>query len=129
MLSVTGQRQRLLAHNIANLDTPDFRTQDIDIPAFQRELARASSKRREAAGGLYGDLPFEGTREVAPDGRGGLVVKPRTPSGNILYHDRNNRDIERLMQDNAENLMAFRLTTDLIRRENELLRTAISQRV
>lgn len=129
MLSVVGQRQRLLVHNIANSDTPDFRPQDIDIPAFQRELARAAAERREATGGGHGELALEGTKEVIPDGRGGLVLRPRTASGNVLYHDRNNRDIERLMQANTENVMTFRLTTDLIRRENELLRTAISQRV
>jgi flagellar basal-body rod protein FlgB len=60
---------------------------------------------------------------------GGLTLKPRTPSGNVLYHDRNNRDLERLMQDLSENVLAFRVASDLLRRENDLLRTAISQRV
>lgn len=128
-LSVAGQRQRLLTHNIANIDTPDFRPLDVDIPAFQRELAAAIERRRDATGGMVGALPMRSTRDVRADEAGGLTLRPRPVDGRVLYHDRNNRDVERLMQDLAENTLTFRLTTDLIRRENDLLRTAISQRV
>lgn len=127
-MAVAGQRQRLLAHNIANLDTPDFRPMNVDIPAFQRELAAAVERRRESTPG-QGSLDIRATRDIefAPDGR--ATIKARTPLDSVLYHDRNNRDVERMMQDLAENTMTFRMTTDLIRRENDLLRMAISQRV
>jgi flagellar basal-body rod protein FlgB len=129
MLSFAGQRQRLLAHNIANLDTPDYRPMDVSVTGFQAALAKAVDDRRRAGGGMQGDLPPIDTSEVHEVNGGGLALDPRTPSGNILYHDRNNRDLERMMQDLAENTLVFRLTSDLIRRENDLLRTAISQRV
>jgi len=128
-LAFAGARQRLLAHNIANLDTPDFRPMDVSTRDFQRSLAKAARERRERTGGEHGELAFGGTPEIGVDARGRLTLSPETPSGNVLYHDRNNRDVERMMQDLAENTLVFRVTTDLIRRQNDLLRTAISQRV
>ncbi|MDX2130552.1 MAG: hypothetical protein SFY69_00695 [Planctomycetota bacterium] len=127
-LSLAGQRQRLLAHNIANIDTPDFRPVDIDVNTFRAQLARAVVERRNATGGTHGAL------DLAPAHGPGVAGAPAHPDarplgGRVLYHDRNNRDVERMMQDLAENSLTFRLTTDLIRRENDLLRSAIAQRV
>ncbi len=58
-----------------------------------------------------------------------MRLTPGTPSPGILYHDRNNRDLERQMQALAENTLTYKVAADLLRRNNDLLRTAISQRV
>jgi len=128
-LQFAGQRQRLLVHNIANMDTPDFRPVDVSTGDFQASLGRAVQERRERTGGQRGSLEVEDTHEVRHDGRGGLLLTPRTPSGNVLYHDRNDRDLERSMQDLAENGLMFRVVGDLMRREQDVVRAAISQRV
>jgi flagellar basal body rod protein FlgB len=47
----------------------------------------------------------------------------------VLFHDRNNRDLERLMQGLAENTTTYRVAADLLRSRYDVLRTAISQRV
>lgn len=132
LLQFSGQRQKLLAHNVANMETPDFRPLDVSVGDFQRSLAKAVKARREGSADTnmnQGELPFEGTREVQVGPGGRITLSPRTASGNVLYHDRNNRDLERMMQDLAENSLMYKATVDLIRRENDLLRTAISQRV
>ncbi len=134
MMRFTAQRQRLIAHNIANLDTPNFTQLDASRKSFQAELRRAVQARREGKAGQgelaqLGALNLRDTREVRFFENGELELKPGTPSGNVMYHDRNNRDLEGLMQDLAENGVAFRVATDLLRRENDMLRTAISQRV
>jgi flagellar basal-body rod protein FlgB len=126
MLQFGAQRQKLLAHNIANMETPDFRPVDVSIKDFQNNLAKAVDQRREQTGGMQGDLSVDDSREVTQS-QGTLSLHPRTPSGNILYHDRNNRDLERMMQDLAENSLNYKATVDLMRRENDLLRAAISQ--
>jgi flagellar basal-body rod protein FlgB len=127
MLQFASQRQKLLANNIANMETPDYRPMGVSVRDFQKSLAKAVEKRRDQTGGLQGDLPLEDTREVTQTG-GTLTLHPRTPSGNILYHDRNNRDLERMMQDLAENSLNYKATVDFMRRENDLLRSAITQR-
>ncbi|MCX5689651.1 MAG: hypothetical protein NTV94_07695 [Planctomycetota bacterium] len=131
MLKFAGARQRLLAHNLANIDTPNFVPLDVSPQAFQRHLAKAVAKRRETTGGESGALELSDTDEVSFGGGGAapITLTPGTSSGNILYHDRNNRDVERLMQAVAENQLTFKTTADLLRRQNDLLRSAISQRV
>jgi flagellar basal-body rod protein FlgB len=128
MLQFAAQRQKLLANNIANMETPDYRPMDVSVRDFQKSLAQAVEARRQATGGMQGDLPEQESREVTVTPAGQLTLNPRTPSGNILYHDRNNRDVERMMQDLAENGMMYKATVDLMRRENDLLRAAIAQR-
>jgi flagellar basal-body rod protein FlgB len=129
MLQFAAQRQKLLANNIANMETPDYRPVDVSVKDFQKSLAKAVQQRRGETGGEQGELPVEDSKEVVNARDGGLELKPKTASGNILYHDRNNRDIERMMQDLAENGLTYKATVDLIRRQNDILRAAISQRV
>lgn len=120
-----ARRQEVLAHNIANIDTPGFIPRQVSARAFQEALGRAIDRRRDAGGG---PLEVEATRELRPAGDG-LALEPRTPSGNILFHDRNNRDLERMMADLAENVGVFRLATDLLRTRHGLIASALAERV
>lgn len=129
MVRFAGGRQRVLAHNIANLDTPDFRPTDVSPQAFQHALGKAIDERRARTGGQEGALNFKGNPQVRREADGRLTLTPTSPSRNILFHDRNNRDLERLMQDNAENAAAFRVAVDLLRGRYEVMRAAISERV
>lgn len=125
-------RQRVVMHNIANIDTPDFLPNDLSPTDFQRAMKDAVERRRARMGGAGGDageLEFRGTRQFRVDRDGRVRVTPTRPSGNILFHDRNNRDLERLMQANTENVAAFRIATELLRTRYELLRAAIAERV
>lgn len=124
-----AQRQRLVAHNIANIDTPDFRPFDASPRGFQDTLREAIDDRRARTGGLHGELRFKPTSELELDGAGELRINPRTPSTGVLFHDRNNRDVERLMQALAETTGAFRAASDLYRAHVNILNTAISERV
>ena len=58
-----------------------------------------------------------------------MELHPKTPSRGILFHDRNNRDLERMMQDLAENVAVFRIVTDLLKNQYSKIRDAISERV
>jgi len=129
VMRFSAARQRLLVHNIANMDTPDFRPADVSVTKFQRALADAVEKRRGGCGGgQVGRLERVESREIARDGNR-MILKPQTNRGGVLYHDRNNRDVERLMQDLAENALVYRTASDLLRRQTDVLRVAISQRV
>lgn len=127
-----GQRQRVLAHNIANISTPDFRPLDLPVGEFQQALGEAIDGRRaRAADGGFprGPLPWRETRHIRKDDRGEMTAVASEPSKNILFHDRNNRDLERLMQDVAENTSVYRIATDLLKSRYDLLKTAITSRV
>lgn len=129
VMRYAGQRQRLISHNIANIDTPEFLPMDVSPQTFQKNLRKAVESRRQKTGGMHGTLDWEETNELQKDDNGELALKPLTPSRNILFHDRNNRDTERLMQDLAENGSVFRVATELLRMRYQMLNSAIAERV
>jgi flagellar basal-body rod protein FlgB len=128
-IQFAAQRQTLLSHNIANASTPRFQHRDVSPEAFQSTLREAIDERRQRTGGQTGDLRLRDTREVKFTDRG-VRLSPESQSGQgVLAHDQNNRDLESMMQDLAENLGAYRVATELMRTQAGTLRVAISERV
>ncbi|TVQ61154.1 MAG: hypothetical protein EA378_09925 [Phycisphaerales bacterium] len=128
-MSFAGQRQKLIAHNIANAETPNFRPLDVSPAHFQTVLGEAIDRRRGRSGGSFGALQLESSRELRVGDRGELMIQPQTTSGNILFHDRNDRDLERMMQDLTENYGVYRLASDLLRSHTLRLQSALGERV
>lgn len=124
-----AQRQQLIAHNIANVSTPDFIPLDASPREFQRVLGDAVDRRRGETGGMQGELAWDETRELTRDTRGELRIEPSTPSGNVLFQDRNNRDLEKMLQDLSENAAVFRTASELMRTQVNQLQRAIAERV
>ena len=130
LLKFAGQRQKIIAHNIANIDTPGYIQQDVDPQGFQQMLGDAIEQRRHKNGGAFGELQWKETAEIKRVGRSSdFQLSPTSGGGGILHHDRNNRDLERLMQDMVENASAYRVAADLLRTQRNQLRNAIAQRV
>lgn len=127
-MQFAARRHTLIQHNIANLTTPGFRAKDVSVEGFHAALAQAADRRRQRTGGQSGELEFEGNREIEMTPGGQMVLHPETPSGNILFHDRNDRDLERSMQALAENVAAFRVATEFMRGRIDLLNSAIRER-
>jgi flagellar basal-body rod protein FlgB len=128
MVQFSGQRQRLLANNIANLSTPDFRPVDVSVADFQQNLGEAIDARRAAHGNTGGELPLASTREVKVHA-GGMALEAQPIGENILFHDGNDRDLDRTMQGLVENFMAFRTAAQFMRKQFETLHTAIAGRI
>ncbi len=100
-LDLNAQRQGLISSNIANIDTPGYRTKDID---FKAELQRA-------AAGI--PSPFgTSAREVA-----GLTERP----------DGNNVSIDRETMLLSETQLQFRLGVQLMRSEFHRISMAINE--
>jgi flagellar basal-body rod protein FlgB len=123
LLQFAGERHRLIVHNIANLDTPGFRPADVSLRGFQEQLGAAIDRRRRAGGALR----LEGSPEVEVRPQG-LLLHPRPSGDNLLFHDGNDRDLDRTMQDLVENFMAFRAAAELVRGQFNLLDSAIAGR-
>jgi flagellar basal-body rod protein FlgB len=94
-MTLLSTRQKVVASNIANADTPGYRTQDID---FQSALRSASS----------GIQPS--TTEVA-----GLRVK----------NDGNNVSLDRESRLLSENAMRFNIASNLLKSQLKVVRLAI----
>ena len=128
MVLFAGQRQRLISNNIANIETPGYQMKDVDPRAFQKMLGQAIDKRRASSGGAFGSLEFEPNNLVKMRGDR-MILTPRSSGANMRFHDGNDRDLERLMQQLVENTSTFRFATDLMRKNQSQLKLAIAQRV
>jgi flagellar basal-body rod protein FlgB len=128
MMQFAGQRHRLIAHNVANLDTPGFRPADVSVDDFRTQLGEAVDARRAAYGNAGGELHIEDSDQVVI-GPTSMTLHPEPLAENIMFHDGNDRDLERTMQSMVENFMMFRFTTQMLRNRFELLNTAIRERL
>jgi len=102
-LDVDVRRYQLISSNLANIDTPGYRTRDLD---FRAELHRAATEGPEYA-------------SFAPVARPvrGLIERP----------DGNNVSLERESLLLADAQMKFNLGVQLLRREFHLLSEAIHE--
>ncbi len=105
-LDVNVARYRLIASNLANVDTPRYRARDLD---FRAELARAG------AGSEYGGLSYA---TYAPAARQvhGLIERP----------DGNDVSVERETLLMAETEMRFNLGISLLKDEFHTISQAIN---
>jgi flagellar basal-body rod protein FlgB len=108
-LDVDVARLKLIGSNLANIDTPGYRTRDLD---FGAELARASA---QSAGSEWGSLISASYTPVARP-VGGLLERP----------DGNNVSVERESLLLAETQMKFNLGVQLLKDEFHGISQAIN---
>jgi flagellar basal-body rod protein FlgB len=113
-LDVDVARYKLIATNLANIDTPGYHTRDLD---FRAELQRAAA---EDSGMAAGQLVSASLNPVAHEVRGlqvrGLMERP----------DGNNVSVERETLLLAEAQMKFNLGVQLLKDQFHLISTAIN---
>lgn len=116
-LRFAAARHKLLAENIVNVDTPDYRQKDLSVEDFQAMLRERVEDRREGgpAGGRAGFDDIE--------------AELQTPQRGILFHDGNNRSMEQLMSDHAKNAMMHNLVIELLRKQFQTMEMALKDRV
>jgi len=127
-LQFTEARHRVLAHDVANASTPYFKPLDLSPASFQQALRQAIDNRRRGSDATAGKLDMPDTDQLRFTPHG-LVADPTRSNEGILFHDQNNRDMERLMQHVAENTLAFRVNIEFLRGEMNTLQTAIRERI
>lgn len=94
-MTLLSARQKVVAANIANADTPGYKTQDID---FQTELQNVS---------------------------GGIPPAPSTVAGLTVKNDGNNVSLDRESRLLAENALRFNIASNLLRSQIKIVRMAI----
>ncbi len=128
-----AQRQKFINQNVANIDTPYYKPIDVRPRDFQAALGKAIDERRTEWGGHRGDLKFgsSGTIRAGVDsmGRPSFHLDPKPVHDNILFHDQNDRSIERVMQSVVENNATFQLAVELQKSRSDMLNTAIAERI
>lgn len=129
-IQFAGQRHRLILNNIANISTPNYRPRDVDPKAFSHALAQAVEQRRAIHPGLRSDRPIRpgDTAEIRYTDSS-MRLQPTPKGEGLLLRDGSDADLEGLMRDLAENTLAHRGATELLRSRYALLQTAIRERI
>jgi flagellar basal-body rod protein FlgB len=112
MLRFTQARQGVLAEDVVNLSTPNYRPKDLSLDKFQQLL-----RKEDPAG--------EGDTDEATE----AALDPKEADNNILFHDRNNRSVEQLMADQASNALLHNMMVELMRQKFNQIQEALKERV
>jgi len=112
-------RHEVLAGNLANMDTPGYRTRDLAVDDFQAHLQQAIRARHEPVGRSPGDL-------IGQDGSG-LANAAKDPK-TILHHDQSNVGMEYQVTEMAKNQLLHNVAMAIMASQFRLLGAAISER-
>ncbi len=112
-----SQRQQIVASNLANIDTPGYKTKDISFHATMQELLS------ENAGNVRTTRPehIQGTIQVFPQAQ--VFEAQGTPSG----LDQNNVDLDREMMKISETSFAYSLMTQMVRGKFRTIASSIKE--
>jgi flagellar basal-body rod protein FlgB len=100
-MDLLSARQKLVAANIANADTPGYKTRDLD---FQSEFQRATLQSTDTTTPSAVEVP-------------GLKIK----------NDGNNVSVDREARLLAENDLRFHVATELMRSQLRMVRSAVTE--
>ena len=100
-LLLRAERQRVIAGNIANADTPGYQARDFDFAS----ALRAATGSAGAAGAIAADV-------MAPGGRAALALRYAVPSQTNL--DSNTVDMDRERSAFADNAVKYESTLRFI---------------
>ena len=114
-LSFRGERQNVIASNIANINTPNYKTKDL---VFQNELDNATNSTLKLSQtnskhiSTLGNLNLKGQRLVEP-------------TGLEEQNDGNNVNLDSQMSELSKNKVMFDAIQSSIKRDSKLFRSVI----
>jgi flagellar basal-body rod protein FlgB len=133
VVNFTEARHGVLAGNIANLDTPGYKTRDLSPELFQERLKEAVETRHQPPTQNYEGDPFaaspassgdrQRTRELA------AFQKVEDSMKSILRHDQGDVSMERQVNEIVKNQQQHNLAIGIMSAQFRLLRAAITERV
>jgi flagellar basal-body rod protein FlgB len=126
LVNFSQSRHRILASNVANIDTPGYRTRDLSVEQFQDKLQDAIDTRDTDA--TSGSLGLNGVGAKGERIHIDPFYKVREGMNNILYHDDSNVGIEQQVAEITKNHMQHNLALTIINSQFRLLQTAVSER-
>jgi len=114
LLRFTETRQRLMAEDVANIDTPGYIQKDLSPADFQDQLQKKIDRASESAPGSvdFSDISMDVQQ-----------------TGGLMFHDGNNRSMEELMTDQAKNALMHNVAVELLRRQFMTLNSALKEQV
>lgn len=122
-MAFLNKRQETISGNLANADTPGYRTQRLEEPDFSRYLSGDDRK---------GALKIAQTNDghIVTGGRrlGGVSAREAAIHGREqMSPDGNSVDVSEQVMQMADTQMQYNLATNIYRKQVQLLKTAIGR--
>jgi flagellar basal-body rod protein FlgB len=114
-------RHEVLAGNVANIDTPGYKTADISPEVFQHRLRDAIEDRKSG-----GRLESAGAKDAGP---GDPLRRVRDSLKTILRHDESDVSMEQQVIEMTENQFMHNMAITLMTSQFRLLEAAVSERI
>ncbi len=117
------KRHKLIANNIANMDTPGYRAKDLDTKSFFKALRTAIDEREKHHPRTF---EFEGGRniDISPYGKANYrTIVP--PDSATLRHDGNNVEVEHEMTKMVKNTFYYKFCTQRMQSVYRKLKSAV----
>ncbi len=119
MVNFAQSRHAVLASNLANVDTPGYRTRDLSVDRFQSKLKQAIDVRDARPGQA---TSMASASRVDPFARVGESLN------GILYHDDGNVGLEQQVAEITKNHMQHNLALSILNSQFRLLQAAVAER-
>lgn len=121
-MNLLGERQKILANNIANADTPGFKARDID---FSSELKQAVANGSAGNSGLA--MATTSSRHIAIQPKGSMVhdMKYRVPDQPSL--DGNTVDMDRERSAFADNMLRYQTSVTMMKSSISRIKSAMQE--
>lgn len=121
------KRHDVLVGNVANIDTPTYKTRDLDTEGFQNALAATIHTRREPrVPQIASTHPYLTPNSLPRNSVDNpILAKPR----NITFQDGNNRSIENEMAELSKNMMRQSFLIEVLSSQFAQLEAVISERI
>ena len=121
VVEFTESRHSVLAGNIANLDTPGYRTRDLSVETFQDRLREAIEARQERSEsispGILSTPADSALRQVSDS------------TELILYHDESNVGVEQQVLEISKNQFMHNMAVTIMSHQFRLLQAAVRETI
>ena len=132
VVNFTEARHGVLAGNIANLDTPGYKTRDLSPAEFQEKLKEAIEVRNQPVvpydSRSFGIQSTDGARKHEAD-QAAAFDKVKDSMKSILRHDGDDVSMEVQVNEMMKNQQEHNLAINIMSAQFRLLRAAITERV
>ena len=125
-LQMLGERQKVIAENVANVSTPGYVPSDIDQDGFAATLQRMAGRSSGPSGSGLGRMQLLATEpgHMAPKGGASLGIRSKKSPDSETTLDGNAVVVEEQMMKIAETRMDFETMVGLYQKSLGLLRLA-----
>ena len=138
VINFAQRRHDVLAGNIANMDTPGYRTRDLNVDEFQNRLQDALETRAAAHSSNSSSASRAGVAQIGTASSPGFNVDTQPDDAlrevsrnleDILRHDDSNISLEQQVTAVSKNQFMHNMAVALLRSQYDVLRAAVTERV